>query len=47
MVSVLGLSGEDKPARERQFMIDSWLKLNDKYAHAELRHDIMQELYRG
>ena len=45
-MNVTGLSEDDKLAREQQFMIDSWVKLNDEYAHAQLTHDIVQELNR-
>jgi len=43
-MNVTGLSEDDKLAREQQFMIDSWVKLNNKYAHAQLMHNIVQEL---
>jgi len=43
-MNVTGLSEDDKLAREQQFMIDSWVKLNDKYAYAQLMQDIVQEL---
>jgi len=43
-MNVAALSEDDKLAREQQFMVDSWVKLNDEYAHAQLMHDIVQEL---
>ncbi len=43
---VCRLSEHEKNARERQFMVESWLTLNDKNAHAQLTYDIMKELKR-
>jgi len=38
------LSEHEKNAREWQFMVESWLTLNDKNSHAQLSYDIMHEL---
>jgi len=40
------VSEHEKNARERQFMVESWLTLNDKNAHVQLTYDIMKELKR-
>jgi len=38
------LSEQAKNEREWQFMVESWLTLNDKNAHAQLTGDIIHEL---